>query len=109
LEVYENAGVLLDLAPEDRNPAAVAKVKRDLDEQREIIKRLVADLTAAGPYENQVAENARQKALGFAEAIEELLTTAEKRLREGTEWTAEDQTKSQKVKDAAKVWRKLLK
>ena len=33
LEVYENAGVL-DLAPEDRKPAEVAKVKRDLGEQR---------------------------------------------------------------------------
>jgi hypothetical protein len=101
LEVYGNAGVL-DLAPEDRNPAEVAKVKRDLGEQREIIKQLGADLTAAGPYKNRRAENARRKALRFAEAIEDLLTTAEKRLREGEEWTAEDQAKSQKVKDAAK-------
>ncbi len=107
LKVYENAGVL-DLAPEDRNPAEVAKVKHNLGEQREIIKQLAADLTAAGPYKNRDAENARRKALVLAEAVEDLLTTAEKRMREGEEWTTEDQTKNQKVKEALMEWRKLL-
>jgi rhomboid protease GluP len=107
LAVYENAGVL-DLAPDDRKPAEVVKVKRDLGEQREIIKKLAADLTAAGPYKDEATENARQRALRFAEALDDLLTTAEKRLREGTEWTAEDQAKNRKVDDAAKEWRKLL-
>ncbi len=83
-------------------------MKHDLGEQRDIIKQLAADLTAAGPYRNRVAETARQKALRFAEAIEDLLTTAEKRLREGTEWTASDEEQNQKVKDAATEWRKLL-
>jgi membrane associated rhomboid family serine protease len=108
LEVYGNAGVL-DRAPEERNPAEVAKVKHALGEQREIIKQLAADLTAAGPYKNRVAENARRKALALTEAVEDLLTTAETRLREGEEWTAADQTKSEKVKEAVTEWRKLLK
>jgi hypothetical protein len=107
LNVYENAGVL-HLAPEDRKPAEVVKVKRDLGEQRVLMKQLVADLTAAGPYKDQVTENARQKALHFTEAIEDLLTRAEKRLREGTPWTAEDQAKNQKMNEASKEWRKLL-
>jgi rhomboid protease GluP len=107
LNVYQNAGVL-DLAPEDRKPAMVVKVKRDVGEQRGLMKQLVADLTAAGPYKDQTTENARQKALKFAEAIEDLLTTAEKRLREGTPWTAEDQAKNQKMDDASKEWHKLL-
>jgi rhomboid protease GluP len=107
LAVYDNAGVL-DLAPEDRKPATVVKVKRDLGEQREIIKKLADDLTAAGPYKEDRTENARQKGLLFAEALDDLLTTAEKRLREGTEWTEEDQAKNKKVAEAATEWRKLL-
>ena len=47
-KVYENAGVL-DLAPEDRNPAEVAKVKHEPRRAAQIIKQLAADLAAAGP------------------------------------------------------------
>jgi hypothetical protein len=107
LEVYDNAGVLA-LAPEDRKPAEVAKVKRDLGEQRDLMKQLVADLTTAGPYKDRRAEIARRRALRLTQAIEELLTAAEKRLREGTEWTAEDQAKTEKVKAALTEWHKPL-
>ena len=72
------------------------------------MKQLVADLTAAGPYKNPVTENVRRKAIRLTGAIEELLTAAEKCLREGTEWTAKDQAKSKKVKDAITEWHKLL-
>ena len=107
LAVYENAGVL-DVAPEDRKPAQVDKVKQALGEQRESIKQLAADLAAAGPYRDPVTKNAQQEALHFTEALNDLLTTAEKRLREGEEWTADDEAKFQKVNAAATKWRKLL-
>jgi membrane associated rhomboid family serine protease len=108
LATYQNAGVL-DLAPEDRKPADVDKVKHDLGEQREIMKQLAADLAKAGPYQDPKVETARRKGLRLAEALEDLLTTAEKRLREGEEWTKEDQSKSQQVDEAIKEWRNLLK
>jgi rhomboid protease GluP len=107
LAVYDDADVLT-VAPEDRKPATVVKVKSDLTEQREIIKKLADELTAAGPYKDEQIENARQEALRFTEALVDLLATAEKRLREGSEWTADDQAKKRKVDNAAKEWRKLL-
>ena len=105
--VYLDEGGVLDLAPADRKPAAVDRVKKDLGEKRDDIKQLGGDLAAAGPFKDELAENERRTAIQFVQALDDLLTTAEKRLREGTEWTNDDQALMQKVKDAAEAWYKV--
>ena len=107
LAVYNNAGVL-DLAPDQRKPAEVDKVKHDLGEQRQIIKQLAADLAKAGPYKNRWPKPRDKKGYNWRKTVEQLLATAERCLREGTAWTAKDQEKSQQVDAAVKAWRKLL-
>jgi len=107
--VYRDEGSVLDLAPAERKPEDVDRVKAHLAERREDIKKLAADLFAAGPYKDEAVENARKTAIQFVQSLNDLLTTAEKRLREGEEWTDADQSKVQKVKDAADAWFKLLK
>ena len=84
-------------------------MKAHLAEQREDIKQLAADLSAAGPYKDEFVENARKTAIQYVQSLNDLLTTAEKRFREGEEWTDADQSKVQKVKEAADAWFKLLK
>ena len=107
--VFRKEGVVLDLAPAERKPDDVDRVKKHFAEQRNDVKQLAADLSAVGPYKDAVTENARKTAIQFVQSLNDLLTTAEKRLREGEEWTDEDQSKVQKVKDAADAWFKLLK
>ncbi len=108
-KVFHDEGGVLDLAPAERKPEDVDRVKAHLAEQRDDIKQLAADLSAAGPYKDEFVENARKTAIQFVETLNDLLTTAEKRLREGAAWTDADQSKTQQVKEAADAWYKLLK
>jgi len=107
--IYVNKGGVLDLAPNDRQPAAVERVKHSLAEQRDVIKQLEVDLAKAGPDNGEKTENRRQAALRLAAALDDLLTTAEKRLREGEEWTREDEVKAGAVKTAYGAWKDLPK
>ncbi len=92
--VYRKEGGVLDLAPADRKQENVDRVKGRLAEERDDVKQLAADLSAAGPYKDERTENARKTALQFVETLNDLLTTAEKRLREGAEWTDEEPGKN---------------
>ena len=83
------------------------RVKRHFAEQAQLgVKQLAADLSAAGPCKDEVTENARKTAIQFVQSLNDLLTTAEKRLREGEAWTDADQSKVQKVIDAHNAWYK---
>ena len=107
--VFLSEGGVLDRAAAERKPGDVDRAKAHLAEQGDDVRKLAADLSAAGPYKDETVENARTCALRFAETLSDLLATAEKRLGAGEEWTDEDQSKTQKVKDAAAAWFKLLK
>ena len=107
--VLADEGGVLDQTPAERKPATVEKVKRDLHEQLDVMKQLNDDLTAHGPCKDALAESARQAAIRYAQASAELLLRAEKCLREGTDWTDQDQSLIQKCQDACDAWRKLLK
>ena len=83
LKVFADEGGVLDQAPGDRKPALVEKVKRDLGDQRDVMKQLSEDLTAHGPCKDALAEKARQVAMQYVQAAGDLLTRAEKRFAKG--------------------------
>ena len=108
-ELDQNEGGVLQQAPAKRDAAVKDRAKRDFDEARDGLSRLADDLSRAGPYEDDTAENARQVALEFVEAARDFTATAAKRLREGDEWKPEDEAKYTKMTELSRNWHKLLK
>jgi membrane associated rhomboid family serine protease len=100
---------ILNFPPGQRDAAEAERVKQMLGEQRETVKQLADDLARAGPYKSERVEKARQAGIAFTDAVNDLLATAERRLRAGEEWTAEDRAKIQKAKDAYQNWGDALK
>ncbi len=108
-DLDQNEGGVLQEAPAKRAAAEKDRAQRDFDEARDGLSRLADDLSHAGPYEDDTAENARQVALEFVEAARDFTATAAKRLREGDEWKPEDEAKYTKMAELSRNWHKLLK
>ena len=73
------------------------------------MSKLADDLSHAGPYEDETAEDARQTALDFVKAAHDLTAAAAHCLREGEAWKPEDEAKYTKMTELSKQWQKLLK
>ena len=57
--VFLTEGGVLDHAAAERKPGDVGRAKAQLAEQRDDVRKLAADLPAAGPYKDETVENAR--------------------------------------------------
>jgi membrane associated rhomboid family serine protease len=108
-----NARPLLDQRPERRDPEAVERALSSLAEQGTSLNGLVQALARTGPYRGEVAEEARQAGLHYVRTNASLLELAERCLREGDKWTANDEKalkeQTAELAEARKAWGALLK
>ena len=108
-DLFQQERSVLQEPPARRNGALKDQAQRDFDESRDSLSKLADDLSHAGPYEDETAEDARQTALDFVKAAHDLTAAAARCLREGEAWKPEDEAKYTKMTELSKQWQKLLK
>jgi membrane associated rhomboid family serine protease len=108
----EDVQPLLDRRPNRRDPEAVKKALGELPGLRKEMETLAEALGEVGPYEHEIAEEARTTARAWAEAWVKLLGLAEQCLRAGDDWPLRDDAKIREqeaeVLKHQKEWRKLV-
>jgi membrane associated rhomboid family serine protease len=108
-----NVRPLLDQRPERRDPEALERGLSSLDEQGQALHDLEKTLAQTGPYRDAEVEEARQAGLAYVRARARLLELADRCLREGEQWTAEEEKALKEqiatLAQARRAWEELLK
>jgi hypothetical protein len=103
---------LLNRHPGLRAAAEVKKALAGLAEHREKLQKVAEALDKAGPYQEEIVENARQAGRDYSRGQSELFVQTERCLRAGNKWGRKDEDsrkeQAEKVAAARKRWEACL-